>query len=205
MPKRVQRLRTKGWRKSKNCVIVSRPSRFDNPCKISLMEEMGYEDPHEAAVGNFKSWLSGSRFDWPTEEGDVRRERILSDLHLLRGMDLACTCPLDRACHADFLIERANLPSEELNDWILRIRVRVDQGRIRDNKEPFHVKEHLFAADDLRIGDMVRLIDGSLVTVLEIQRGDRGELTVNPGAPNQLNGKVWEHVTVIRKISKEQA
>lgn len=33
-------------------------------------------------------------------------------LEELRGKDLACFCPLDRPCHADVLLELANLPSE---------------------------------------------------------------------------------------------
>lgn len=54
------------------------------------------------------------------------------------------------------------------------------------------------AADDLQLGDLVRLTNGQTVEAREIKRGDLGELIVNPGAVDQLTGRVWEHVTVTR-------
>ncbi|MFF3566040.1 DUF4326 domain-containing protein [Streptomyces sp. NPDC002574] len=44
------------------------------------------------------------------------RRRILDDLHLLRGQDLACTCPLPEPgqpglCHAAVLLDLANAPA----------------------------------------------------------------------------------------------
>ncbi|WP_171117858.1 MULTISPECIES: DUF4326 domain-containing protein [unclassified Streptomyces] len=144
MPNRIQRRRTKGWRLAGAAhpihggVIVSRPSRFGNPCKVGLMQEMGYEDPHAAAAENFRIWLAGSRSDAPTDEADRRRERILSGLHLLRGKDLACTCPLDRACHADELLRRANMPPAELAAWITVVRARVNRQRIAWGEKPMY-------------------------------------------------------------------
>lgn len=137
-PARLQRRRTAGWRKPDNCVIVSRPSRWGNPCKVGLMQEMGYLDPHAAAADTFRTWLAGDRFGAPTDEADQRRERILADLHLLRGKDLACTCRPDQACHADYLLLRANMPSAELAAWITAVRARVDRQRVRDSEEPLH-------------------------------------------------------------------
>ncbi|MFC9332081.1 DUF4326 domain-containing protein, partial [Kitasatospora sp. NPDC057015] len=109
-PVRTQRRRTKGWRKPEGAVIVSRPSRFGNPCRVGLMQEMGYDDPHAAAAANYETWLRGNRYDAPTDDADQRRERILADLPTLRGRDLACTCQSDQACHADVLLRLANLP-----------------------------------------------------------------------------------------------
>jgi hypothetical protein len=143
-PRRIQRRRVKGWRLAgaadpfRGGVIVSRPSRFGNPCKVALMQEMGYEDPHAAAANNFRTWLAGDRFDAPTDEGDRRRERILADLHLLRGKDLACTCRLDQACHADYLLMRANMPAAELAAWIAVVRARVDRQRIAYGEKPMY-------------------------------------------------------------------
>jgi hypothetical protein len=119
-------------------VIVSRPSRFGNPCKVGLMQEMGYEDPHVAAAANFRTWLAGSRVDAPTDAADRRRERILAGLPSLRGKDLACTCRLDRACHADYLLRLANLPGPDQAAWIDQVRGRVDRQRIRDGEQPIH-------------------------------------------------------------------
>ncbi|MET8113750.1 DUF4326 domain-containing protein [Streptomyces prasinus] len=138
IPTRIQRRRTKGWRLPENAVIVSRPSRWGNPCKVNTMQEMGYEDPHAAAAENFRIWLAGSRSDAPTDEADQRRERILSELHLLRGKDLACTCPLDRTCHADELLRQANTPTAELTAWIAVVRARVDRQRLARGEKPLH-------------------------------------------------------------------
>ncbi|MGD6743007.1 DUF4326 domain-containing protein [Streptomyces sp. BH106] len=138
VPARIQRRRTKGWRLPVNAVIVSRPSRWGNLCKVALMEEMGYDDPHAAAADNFRLWLAGSRSDAPNDEADQRRERILTDLHLLRGKDLACTCPPGRACHGDYLIYRANMPAAELDAWIATVRERVNRQRIAAHDKPLY-------------------------------------------------------------------
>ena len=118
-PRRIQRQRVKGWtlvgaaHPVRGGVIVSRPSRYGNPCKVGLMQEMGYEDPHAAAAANFRSWLAGNRSDAPTDDADRCRERILDGLPSLRGKDLACTCPLPEPgqpdhCHAAVLLKLAN-------------------------------------------------------------------------------------------------
>lgn len=146
-PARIQRRRVSGWTLQgaadpiRGGVIVSRPSRWGNPCKVALMQEMGYEDPHAAAAENFRLWLAGSRLDAPTDEADQRRERILSELHLLRGKDLACTCPLDRTCHADELIRRANMPAAELAAWITVVRARVDRQRAARGEKPMYAPD----------------------------------------------------------------
>lgn len=118
-PRRIQRRRTKGWRKPEGTVIVSRPSRFGNPFTFAMAYELGYADhgdrqtARKAVLGAFRSWLAGNRLMWQSEEGDAARARILADLHLLRGKDLACTCPLPAPgqpdhCHAAVLLELAN-------------------------------------------------------------------------------------------------
>lgn len=141
MPARIQRRRTKGWRLPPNAVIVSRPSRCGNPCKVALMQEMGYHNPHAAAAENYRVWLAGNRTDAPTEDGDRRRERILLELPSLRGRDLACTCRLDQTCHADELLRLANMPEPELHDWIKNVRVRVDRDRIARGEAPMYATE----------------------------------------------------------------
>jgi Domain of unknown function (DUF4326) len=40
----------------------------------------------------------------------VRRLRVLEGLGQLRGMNLACWCPLSARCHGDLLLEFANRP-----------------------------------------------------------------------------------------------
>lgn len=58
--------------------------------------------------------------------------------------------------------------------------------------------EQYIPADDFRIGDHVHVHDGRIVEVRTIERGDTGQLTVNAGEADQLDGKVWEHATVTR-------
>lgn len=53
-------------------------------------------------------------------------------------------------------------------------------------------------ADDFQIGDLVHTRDGGTVEIRDIERGDKGLLIVNPGAPDQLDGHVWEQATVTR-------
>ena len=143
-PARIQRKRTPGWRLAEatvnplGAVIVSRPSRWGNPCRIATMQEMGYEDPHAAAAANFVTWLRGDRTDAPTDEADRRRERILQGLPLLRGRDLACTCRPDQPCHADELLRLANLPADELAAWTAGVRGRVDRSRASWGEGPMY-------------------------------------------------------------------
>ena len=84
MPVRIQRQRTKGWRKPKGAICVSRPSRWGNP----------FTGPRP--VSRFREYAE---------------HRLLSEpdwLEPLRGHDLACFCRLDYPCHADILLELAN-------------------------------------------------------------------------------------------------
>jgi hypothetical protein len=118
MPKRVQRKRTPGWRKPDNCIIVSRPSRFGNPFTIQQAIEAEMTNPRSAVTQMYREWLRvGTEGGWYEETYRIGRQvfdrrRILADLHLLRGKDLACTCPLPEPgkpdhCHAAVLIELA--------------------------------------------------------------------------------------------------
>ena len=126
-PTRIQRRRTKGWRLPDNAVIVSRPSRFGNPFTFDTAYELGWarhgdtETARQAVAGAFQEWLSGNHSMWGCEEGDTARQRILDDLHLLRGKNLACTCPLPEPgqpdhCHAAVLLERANRPQPAMTE-----------------------------------------------------------------------------------------
>jgi hypothetical protein len=107
-PKRIRRLRQRGWRKPENAVIVDRTSRFGNPYRVG--------DPNipdrETAARWFVQGLADRRAGvltlwggaYPSDEEIVER---------LRGRDLACPCPLPGPgepdhCHAVELIRIAN-------------------------------------------------------------------------------------------------
>lgn len=106
-PKRIRRLRVKGWRRG-DAVIVDRTSRFGNPVRVG--------DPNvpdrQAAAHRFAAGLAARRRGEITLWGDAypSDEEIIERL---RGRDLACPCPLPGPgesdhCHAVELIRIAN-------------------------------------------------------------------------------------------------
>ncbi|MFE7111699.1 DUF4326 domain-containing protein [Streptomyces sp. NPDC057575] len=116
-PERIQRKRTKGWSKGA-AVIVSRPSRFGNPFTIKDAIEAEWSEPHRACAENYGEWLrvgtAGGWYEQTYRIGNQTfdRRRVLAELHLLRGKDLACTCPLPEPgqpdhCHAAVLLRLA--------------------------------------------------------------------------------------------------
>ena len=110
--RRIQRLRTKGWRMPAGAVYVGRPSPFGNACRIEQVDGVGWcitdtetgltadcgtlAAAHTAAVARFRATLASK----PDLVDRIRRE--------LRGKDMCCYCPPHLACHADVLLEVAN-------------------------------------------------------------------------------------------------
>lgn len=90
MPERIQRRRMKGWRMPPNTLSVTRPGRWGNPYSV---EEHGREE----AIRLFRVRLVEL---CPDMAARARRE--------LRGLNLACWCPIGQPCHADVLLEVAN-------------------------------------------------------------------------------------------------
>ena len=135
MPKRLQRKRTKGWRKPENAVIVDRTSRWGNPFKLigdQIYIYAGYRrkvlDPWVwLCLGNEEMLLRLYKMVVTNivESGEYNLKAssmkdILywvehfqkQDLSELKGKDLICFCPLNKPCHADVLLRLAN-PSIE--------------------------------------------------------------------------------------------
>jgi hypothetical protein len=83
-----------------NTVSVCRPGKWGNPFKVGQSYK-GTRPPActGEAVAAFRVNLLRGTLGYTTE--DVRRE--------LAGKNLACFCPLDQPCHADVLLEEANL------------------------------------------------------------------------------------------------
>lgn len=123
-PQRIQLRRTKGWRKPEGAIVVSRPSKWGNPFRVSVKEVNGHRrikhvyllngpggvnmrtpDKTQAvqwAVNLFRECIVNPLpgVDVPTI-ADIQRE--------LAGHDLACWCPLDgQPCHGSILLELAN-------------------------------------------------------------------------------------------------
>lgn len=99
-PVRIQRRRTKGWKMPPNTVSVTRPGRWGNPWKVGDLIGSFDGIPHVATavdcVALFRSYAMDDDDPLPILE--------------LRGKNLACWCRLDQPCHADVLLELANMP-----------------------------------------------------------------------------------------------
>lgn len=123
-PKRIQRKRTPGWRMPGGARYVGRPTKFGNPWTPEMYWAAGYCGPIElanrACVEAYRAWLSGREPPlFPTAGFQMLHLPHWSpgappDVTELRGVDLACWCPLVDAngnpvpCHADILLEVAN-------------------------------------------------------------------------------------------------
>lgn len=114
-PTRIQRRRTKGWRKPDNCVIVTRPSRYGNPFVVGTDA-----DDRAHATALYREWLEHNTYDVhppnvspeQRQAMDDRRDWIITHAAELRGRSLACYCPLPANgqpdhCHAAVLLELA--------------------------------------------------------------------------------------------------
>ena len=75
-----------------NTVYVGRPTLFGNPFKLTC------ESQREMMVRQYRRLLMH-------REKAAYREKIRREL---KGKNLACFCPTDKACHADVLLEIAN-------------------------------------------------------------------------------------------------
>lgn len=122
-PKRVQMTRQRLWRADHpDAVIVTRPSKWGNPWKITHTGGQYSVDVRGIHHGDFATRTEAAQhavraFRWQIENhpnvvgftvDDVRTE--------LAGLDLACWCPLDQPCHADVLLELAN-PEPDEQPW----------------------------------------------------------------------------------------
>jgi hypothetical protein len=112
-PTRYQRKRSKGWKKPPGAVLVTRPSKYGNPYRITKLEDgyhivvqmrkpvtlsIAFPDKRQAAefaVKSFRSLAQVSR-EW---------KQYIEEL---RGKDLVCWCKPGEPCHADVLLELAN-------------------------------------------------------------------------------------------------
>jgi hypothetical protein len=109
-PTRIQRRRTKGWRMPEGAIYVGRPTIWGNPFDWREWREAWpfgspTPDPGRDTI---------DRDTWCKERAAEEYRLALLDGSItlpvaeLRGRTLACWCPLNRACHADTLLEIAN-------------------------------------------------------------------------------------------------
>lgn len=106
MPKRIQRKRTKGWKMPEGAVYVGRPTRWGNPFFVGH-----HCQTYKEAVDKYAHYMLpySHHGEYSSMVDFMLSETNLSEMmNELAGKDLACWCPLDRPCHADFLLEMAN-------------------------------------------------------------------------------------------------
>lgn len=127
-PQRIRRRRTKGWRKPENTVLVSRPHILGNPFVVAK-EPAKYPTwsvhyvPNPLVDSGYGGFVDdfGTRLEaiqcavdvyreWATEgRNNYWRVMYFVEEHKLHGKNLGCWCPLDQPCHADVLLELANV------------------------------------------------------------------------------------------------
>jgi hypothetical protein len=119
-PKRIQRRRTKGWRKPEDAVVVSRPSKWGNRHAVGRCSRVacggpgwcvssGVDDPHTRVSDKAEGIrLAVLRYVQDIAADPLRLAWAGMAATELRGKDLACWCPLDQPCHADVLLDIAN-------------------------------------------------------------------------------------------------
>jgi hypothetical protein len=101
-------------------VVVARPSKWGNPYRIADInaslcgfgETIAESEARALVVEMFRSDLTygpDSRFWWYGPHMQIITIKGALQTGELRGKDLACWCPLDEPCHADVLLEIANL------------------------------------------------------------------------------------------------
>ena len=106
-PKRIQKLRAKGWRMPSGAIYVGSPTKWGNPFVI------GVDGDREACVELFIHLVDNGLLCISAAKESVSAQNALmdvvtNDIEELHGHDLACWCPLDSPCHADVLLEIAN-------------------------------------------------------------------------------------------------
>ena len=114
-PKRVQRQRKAGWKMPANTVYVGRPTTWGNPfIPGQARKRINAKSEIDAAGFRREEFVTAPM----TAEECVAAFRKLVEFSLkhqphflepLRGKNLACWCPLDQPCHADVLLELANI------------------------------------------------------------------------------------------------
>lgn len=96
-PCRIQRKRTKGWKMPPNTVYVGRGSKLGNPFKV------GRDGSLKECLEQYAYWLNG------LVRAPVAGANMRGLIASIRGKNLACWCPLNQPCHADALLEIANV------------------------------------------------------------------------------------------------
>lgn len=81
-----------------NTVYVGRPTKWGNPYRVGDRFMLEILDHSSVVYPLFDNYLYQKLFVDKT-----------LDIKELQGKNLACWCPLDKPCHADLLLQLANM------------------------------------------------------------------------------------------------
>ncbi|GGV36750.1 hypothetical protein GCM10010293_40190 [Streptomyces griseoflavus] len=121
-PRRIQRRRTKGWRKPDGAVYVGRGSHYGNPYRL-VRHDGGWSvrfGDDGGGVGTFPTALEARRYAaeayrWWINQPE-QAETLRAFRGLLYGRDLMCWCPMPGPgepdhCHAAVLLDLVRRPT----------------------------------------------------------------------------------------------
>jgi hypothetical protein len=125
VPDRLQRKRTPGSHLPEGTVCVTRGTKWGNPFTVAGAIRHDYastkEEARKVCVDAFRTWLlfadTGDSDVYIDAGGRYDRRWMRENLPELRGLDLACLCPLPAEgepdiCHAAVLLKIANQPED---------------------------------------------------------------------------------------------
>lgn len=106
-PKRLQRKRTKGWRKPAGAIYCGRPGPYGNPWRV-VDRRLSAEKKGQALRDGFCVLTKEEAVARFEVYAMIRNLVNPSWLRPLRGRDLMDWCGLDEPCHVDVLLVLAN-------------------------------------------------------------------------------------------------
>jgi len=118
-PKRVQRMRVKGWRKPEGAVNITRPGKWGNPFVVGQVAQHRhrattapydfYVDTHRVITAEQAAGLYRAIVTDPVNHQYVGHETpTLAAIRAeLAGKDLMCFCAEGDPCHGDVLLSIA--------------------------------------------------------------------------------------------------
>ena len=113
-PKRIQRKRSKGWRKPEGAIIVDRTSRYGNPFRVGhryryvlLLALMGFKGK-DLTNGVFVKDNAHAVELYRKMINIFQAKKRKQYFESFRGKDIVCFCKVDEPCHGDVILKEAN-------------------------------------------------------------------------------------------------
>jgi hypothetical protein len=115
-PRRIQRRRTRGWRKPEGAVYVGRGTRWGNPWVVA-QTKTGWAVNWAGQGTPRPEWTASTDSQHAAHLMAVGMFREFAELTIgfdvrarveLKGRDLMCWCPPELPCHVDVLLQLAN-------------------------------------------------------------------------------------------------